>query len=128
MRILRRDEFLKLPAGVLFCKGKPWYFESLHVKGDTITNSDGKPIDFGHRDLCFVAMGHDSGELMRRMDEMLEDGASYPVEVNYGRDGCFDDEDLFLVYEAADLHSLQAAITEALEEEPAAQRVHEKLT
>lgn len=113
MRIYRRAEFMALPEGVLFAKGKPWYFESLHVKGETIS-WDGGRGDFTLRDLVWVD-GHGSAGSALALDMMLEAGASYPLETLYGRDGCFDEEDLFLVYEAADLRALRDVIDGALE-------------
>lgn len=112
MKILRREAFLELPSGVLFAKGKPWYFETPHVKGDTIYHN-GKAIDFIHRDLVSIS-SHDSGEWSDRLDEMVEKGVSYPINEDYGRDGCFDNDDLFLVYEDVDLVELRSAIDAAL--------------
>lgn len=97
---------MKLPEGTLFCKGKPWGFENLHVKGETLTN------DFYARSLQWVS-ANDSGEAMDRLEEMKEHGASYPIEDAEGRDGCFDNEDLFLVYEASDLADLKDVVTKA---------------
>lgn len=36
MRILRRQEFLLLPVGTLYARGKPWAFDNLQIKGETI--------------------------------------------------------------------------------------------
>lgn len=113
MRIYRREAFMALPEGVLFAKGKPWYFESLHVKGETLSWG-GENRDFTLRDLVWVD-GHGSEGSALALDMMLEAGESYPLETLYGRDGCFDEEDLFLVYEAADLRALRALIDTALE-------------
>lgn len=107
MRVYRRKDFLGLPSGTLYCKGKPWFFEDLHVKGDTWVN------DFTCLGLQWVSAA-DSGDAASKLDEMLENGASYPMEDSYGRDGCFDDEDLFLVYEASDLIDLREIINKAL--------------
>lgn len=106
MRIYRRAEFMKLPEGTVFCKGKPWAFEDLCVKGETIPNN------FYARGLQWVD-AHDSGEAFDRLEEMLAEGASYPLETAEMRDGCFNDEDLFLVYEKADLVSLIALFQQA---------------
>lgn len=113
MRIYRRADFLSLPAGTIFCKGKPWYFGSLHVKGDSLEN------DFCARDLCWINSDsgdgeRDSGTDFGALDEMLEEGTSYPIEDCEGRDGCFNDDDLFLVYEADDLRALMRDIENAL--------------
>ncbi len=112
MKIYSRTEFMKLPEGVLFSKGKPWYWDGLHVKGDTIL-IDGRAIDFGERGLLSIE-ANDSGELIGRYEAMRADGASFPMEDAYGRDGCFDDEDLFLVWESDDLHEMARIIHAAL--------------
>lgn len=104
MRIYSRQDFMTLPEGVIFAKGKPWFFGTLSVKGDTIF-MEGRAIDFGVRDLVNIE-SHDSGEWSDRLEEMLENKASYPMNDSYGRDGCFDDEDVFLVYETQDIKKL----------------------
>lgn len=108
MKVYRLDEFRKLPEGTLFCEAEPWVFGTLHVKGETWEH------DFLLRDLQSIE-AHDSGEWGRRLEEMLEEGASYPINDAYGRDGSFNEKALFLVYEREDLLELRRAIDEALE-------------
>ena len=112
MRIYRRAAFMEIPAGTLYSKGKPHYFEGLHIKGDTI-NHEGRNIDFGQRDLVSFEFAN-TDEFIQRWEEMIESGASYPMEDCYGRDGCFDDEDLFLVWERADLEEMQRVMAAAI--------------
>ncbi len=101
---------MALPAGTIYAKGKPHWFEGFMVKGDTIVH-DGKAIDWAYRDLVSWD-SRDSGEFGERFDRMVA-GESFPINEDYGRDGCFDHVDLFLVYEADDLASLAAAIEAA---------------
>jgi hypothetical protein len=107
MRIYRRKEFLALPAGTIYAKGKPWYFDGFSVKGDTWTN------DWLTLSPMWIE-AHDDGEQWQRLEAMLEAGASYPLQESFGRDGCFDDEDIFLVPEKADLEKLRAMVDAAL--------------
>lgn len=107
MRVYRLDEFRKLPEGTLFCEAEPWVFGTLHVKGETWES------DFLLRDLQSIG-ADDSGEWSRRLDEMLENGASYPINDAYGRDGSFNKKALFLVYEHEDLLELRRVVDEAL--------------
>ena len=107
MRVYRRAEFLKLPTGVLFCRGKPWAWEELSVKGETLTN------DFGELGLQWIE-ADSSGDASEMLDRMLEQGISAPLQTSYGRDGRFDDKDLFLVYERDDLWQLAEAIDTAI--------------
>ena len=106
MKIYRREAFMRLPSGTIFAKGKPWAFGELCRFDDAIRRDDGRPFDFVYTPLVGIDMGEDSGEWASRMDDMLENGASYPINTMAGRDGCFDDDELFLVYEPADIEQL----------------------
>lgn len=108
MRIYTREQFLKLPAGTIYAKGKPWHFDGLNVKADTMGN------DFVHLSPMWIE-AQDDGEQWDRLDDMLKNGASYPMAESYGRDGCFDDEEIFLVPERKDLEALRGMIDAALE-------------
>lgn len=108
MRIYKRAEFMQLPGGTIFSKGKPWAFSDLMVK----SSPDGS-LDFVCRSLINID-SHDSEQNWDRLEQMRDVGASFPLNEDYGRDGMFDDEDLFLVYEAADLIQLLSVVNAAL--------------
>lgn len=111
MKIINREEFLKLPAGTLYCKYTPNYWDAPKIKYNTITIS-GKAIDWGYQNLTSI-VAHDGGELGNRIDLMVDYGISYPLEMNcIGRDGLYDHEQLFLIYERADLEKLIKELTE----------------
>lgn len=104
MKIYKREAFLKLPGGTIFCKGQPWFWGQISIKADSLPN------DYIEMELNTIE-SNDSGDIVRKYEEMLESGANYPLTDDYyGRDGCFDDEDLFLVYEVADLFILKGII------------------
>lgn len=103
MRILTRQEFLKLPAGVLFQKGQPWYWDTPALKGETILDDEGKAIDFHYTDIFECAW---TGAPTDFWEEMLKTGKEVPQELCGSRDGCFDDEDIFMVYSTEDRHAL----------------------
>lgn len=109
MRIYRRAEFLKLPEGTIYAKGKPWHFGRFRVKFDTSESGN----DWWSLDPCWVAAirGDDAFD---RLDEMLEKGASYPMQDAIDRDGLYDEDALFLVFEPADLLTLRGMIDGAI--------------
>ncbi len=110
MKIYKRKEFVKLPEGTIYCKGKPWYWEQLSVKAESINDNS----DFIEMQLNTIE-SNDSGDLIEKYDRMLELGESHPLTDDYyGRDGCFDDEDIFLVYERHDLQVLKSIIDKAI--------------
>lgn len=117
MRVYTRQEFLKLPEGTVYCKGQPWAFGGINIKGETIAASDGRLIDWYYLDPEWID-AHDSGEAGARLDEMLSTGASYPMQDAIGRDGCFDENEVFLVYEDADIQKLVGWLIENIDSTP----------
>jgi hypothetical protein len=109
MRIYRRKEFLRLPEGTVYAKGKPWYFGALSIKHDTTDYGDWWSLD-----PCWIS-ANDSSEAVDRLEAMLEEGASHPMEDSIGRDGLIQEEDaLFLVFEKDDLLKLREMIDKAI--------------
>lgn len=107
MKIYRRDEFVKLPAGTLFAKGHQWAFDDLCVKGETLS-----PSDWYFRPLVWIESDGDSDQ-WSKLDAMLETGSSEPIAAYEQRDGSFDPTDIFLVYEPTDLAALEEVIKRA---------------
>jgi hypothetical protein len=107
MRIYRRTEFLKLPEGTIYAKGKPWAFHNLSIKGYSLGD------DWTYLDPIGID-GADSGDECDKLDAMLKHGESHPMARMYGRDGYFDTDAIFLVCERADLETLRKMIDDAL--------------
>lgn len=107
MKIYKREEFLKLPEGTIYAKGKPWYFGGLGIKHDTTDYGD-----WWYLDPCWIDSEKEPWDLL---DDMLENGSSQPMETAIGRDGLHDAEALFLVFESADLLKLREMIDKAIE-------------
>lgn len=120
MKIVDRNTFMSLPAGTLYIKGSPHaYHAPICVKGESLPNDD--PTlqgDWFHRDLSEVD-AHNSDQQMRRMDAMLYRGESFPLSDGIGRDGCFDPDDTFLIYEEEDLREVIKVCNTAIETEQA---------
>lgn len=105
---------MRLPEGTFYSKGKEWFFSDIMMKGETVISSDGRNIDWYQSWFNWVE-GHDTGECIGRLEEMKNNGASYPMQDSCGRDGCFDKEEFFLVYEKPDLEKLKEYIQRALD-------------
>lgn len=99
MKIYKRADFLKLPIGVIYSKGKRNYFDSFMVKTKNLEN------DFCYRDLMWFS-SENEGDQLNKFDKMIDEGISLPINYAISRDGCFDEEDLFLVYEKEDLKEI----------------------
>lgn len=103
MKILSRQQFLNLPEGVLYCVNRTKEevgFSDLKIKGETLSNNN------DWFEICLTCYEHhDTGELIERHDDMLK-GVSYPLEISQCRNGLFEDDNIFLVYEKKDLSQL----------------------
>lgn len=111
MKVVNRTEFLKLPPGTFYAKGKPWYFDGVTVKNANAYNGD----DWWALHFCWPdTETGDCGECIDVMEKSLADGSSFPMQTAVDRDGLHDAEQLFLVFEKAELLQLRLLIDEAL--------------
>lgn len=110
MRILNRADFLKQPEGVLFAKYTSMgQFDLLCVKHDTIVGFDGRAFDFRYQD--GMQINADDSEEWLDVLEKAESGASFSLDLNCSsRDGLFDADQLFVVFEQADLEAYRDLI------------------
>lgn len=107
MRVFSRADFLKMPAGTIYAKGVRWAFGGLNIKGESLGT------DWLALDPCWVS-ARDGGEAIDRLEEMLETSASHPGADAFSRDGYFEADAIFLVFERADLEALRVHIDAAL--------------
>jgi hypothetical protein len=112
MKIVDRKAFLALPAGTVYAKYAPSYFEELCIKGETLPYND-----WCEQDIVGSFHAKDSGEWSNLLDESLMTGKSLQMDFNIeARDGCFDDDQLFAVWEQRDVLALIARLLDAVME------------
>lgn len=107
MKIHDRDQFLKLPKGTVYCKGRPYAFGDITIKHESLEN------DWYEQTFNWID-AESSTEAFDRLYEMHDNGASYPMQDSVTRDGCFDDKEMFLVFEKEDVIKLISYFQEAL--------------
>lgn len=114
MRIVNREQFMSLPYGTIYCKcdefGNP---DEPRIK----YNNAGSNVDWYCTDLANLWADdiEDSGQLFDRLKEMITTGKSYPLGDIGVRDGLFEAEQLFLIYELEDLKKLRGFIDVAIQ-------------
>ena len=101
MRMVDRKTFLAMPSGTLYYQGKPWVFNGLMIKGDTLPSDD-----WTYCDPC----GYSPEEF-----ESMQSGEKHSVNHLYGRDGGFDATDLFIVLDLGDLAWLRYQVNAAID-------------
>lgn len=114
MRVVDRETFLALPPGTLFAKFEPDVFGPLQLKADTCGE------DFVCVELIPSFEGvRDCGDWHEVLDRMVAGEASPPLRYDsYGRDGYFDRDQLFAVFEERDVRALLDHIIEATGVQP----------
>ena len=103
MKIISRKELVALPAGTVWSYYEPCIFRDLYIK-----DSEPEPDypDFSNSCLIGSVDCVSSGDFTDKCDQM-EAGESLPVDFeSSGREGLFDDKQLFAVYEPADVDIL----------------------
>ncbi len=116
MRIVKWDEFVKLPAGTLYCESDAYYsFDVILIKGDQLY-IDGNPSDYYEQTLTGID-AKSSHEAFQRIDEMQENSkVSYPLEESESRNGLFEygEGKQYLIYEYDDLLLFKSWIENAI--------------
>jgi len=103
VRIVNRETFLALQAGVMFSKYSPLVFGELMIKGDTA-----QPNDFWYQDIADAVAGHSSNERMDTLFDSEKSGASFAMDFECeSRDALFDADELFAVWEQADIDAFK---------------------
>jgi|SRR5882762_3268837 len=111
MKIYNRREFLKLPDGsTVYHEGKPWFFGDIEIKQETWTNTNDWLYQYFGSVAADSRTDEDESDLL---DDMRSTGASYPLDTSWDRNGMYDEDSLFLVYEPEDLDVLIKALSEA---------------
>jgi hypothetical protein len=105
MRILNRKEFLQLAGQHLFCKYSPQVTEDLEI----LRGSCGENDFYTDQISGVLAVAGDSCGVTSQMLHDAEKDSTLELPVEYyatGRDGCFEEDQLFLVYSKKDVRDL----------------------
>lgn len=112
MKILNRKDFLALPKGVLYSNYNEYTREvyELHIKDETSVSPEGVDdwvfLDLGGSptDYNYYPSSEQRGKEHR---DSLKNGTSFDFEYDgYERDGNYNEEEFFAVYEKEDLTKL----------------------
>lgn len=112
MKIVSRKEFLALPAGTVYSKYVHCAFDTLCIKGETLfTNAD----DWFYQDIAGAVDSHDMREFSERLIEASKTGESIAMNFDIqSRDGCFESEQMFAVWEEDDVMRLVVRLLRAV--------------
>lgn len=109
MKIYTRKDFLELPNGTVYHEGEPWAFGDIQIKHETWKN------DWLYQSFGWIE-AQNSNEATDRLYEMQETGVSYPLDTSWSRNGLFEEESIFLVYEPDDIDTMIESLKKAKEQ------------
>jgi hypothetical protein len=111
MKIVDRATFLALPPNTLYSKYAPCYMEPPSIKMDSITN------DWFESEIHDAIDCQSSSDFADKLQEAQETGCSLKMDFEtQGRDGCYEQDQLFAVWEPDDVKSLIARLQECIHE------------
>lgn len=108
MKIVNLEQFLQLPAGSVYAKFEPVIFGDLYVKEGSIGNVDW---------VCapFIAVDDEEKDEYYITNESYAEGTSFKLDVNWTcRDGLYEKNQLFAVYEKEDVEQLITKLQDSL--------------
>jgi len=109
MKIVNRRQFLALPENTVFSKYEPCVFGELMIKGESLAN------DFYAQEIGDAIFCSGSSDRVDKLGASERDGASLPMDFDCpGRDGLFDDDQMFAVWEPEDVRKLIARLQECV--------------
>lgn len=107
MKIINREEFLKQSEGILYSEYKPFSFYGLYVKGNTISSEEHGNFDYNELGLIGNINADNSDELYYKLDVAEKISRKLNLDFECGmRNGGFDGEQLYAVYEQKDIEGL----------------------
>ena len=101
MKIVTAKEFLLLPKGTVFAKYDPCILDEIHIKQDSIGETDFYYISFS----CI-----DPDDFFK----MEEEKVTVPMDVSILRDGLFDMKQLYLVFSTQDVRNIIDVLSETI--------------
>jgi hypothetical protein len=103
MRIVSKKEFMKLPIGTVWSYYEPCVFRDLNIKVSDLSEWE---TDFLY-DGVIGKIDVQSSEDFTNKCELMEKGESVPMDFEQtSREGLFDDDQLFAIYEKEDVEKL----------------------
>ena len=114
MKLVNKKEFLKMHEGAVYFEkvkdpSDAMWLGCLHIKGESCGD-----VDFFNIDLLNPLLSPEMNEEIFKSFERLDNGENLKIDFNCsGRDGMYDDTDMYYVLDKDDVKSLLDVITEA---------------
>ena len=115
MKILNKEEFLALPAGIIYSKYQPvGMFDGLYLKGESLEN------DWKYKSLIStVDFPIGDSDVNIYLLNVQKHGATFRMDLECGeRDGLYNTDEYFAVYDTTDVRELLMELVEKFKHYP----------
>ena len=113
MKIVDLNQFLSMPPGTLYAKYSPCVVEGMAIKGETIWETK----DFYTTDLSMPIDCINCSDFEDKLFDSELNGTSIKIGIareDESRDGCYDRDQLFMVWERYDVYALIGRLVQAV--------------
>jgi hypothetical protein len=109
MRIVDRKTFLKLHAGITYSKYEPCVLGPIEIKGDTLR------ADFFSQQISDAVACESSEDFYDILLDAEKNGTNFDMDFNCeGRDGMYDEDQLFAIWGDDDVRALINRLAETI--------------
>lgn len=113
MYIVDRDTFLQHPVNTVFSVFDPNVFGPLRIKGDSLIWEEGN--DFCYQEIADSVYCIGSNDFHVKLNEAAEKGKQLRMDFDcWERDGCFEYEELYAVWDKQDVQQLIERLQECI--------------
>lgn len=110
MKIIDRKTFLALPPETLFSKYEPCCFRELQIKEET------NGVDFDVQGIHDALECDGTEDFFDKLEDAKDEGLSLRMDFEViSRDGCFEESQLFAVWEQQDVIQLISRLSKCLD-------------
>jgi hypothetical protein len=111
MKMMKLDDFLKMPNGTVFQKYESHQFGQIQILGERVGTRD----FLSNESLEMPIGGEGLDEELGAIETMIATGSSHPVQFDdYARDGYLKEDQIYAVWEKDDLTGLIAMLRQSL--------------
>ncbi len=109
MKIVDRKTFLACPPGTVYARYEPCIFGALEIKGENCGDDD-----WFYQELVGSIYCDNSTDFAMKLEDAIEKGESFKMDFDIeSRDGCYNEDEIFAVWEDDDVRQLESRLAEA---------------
>jgi len=112
MKIINKPDFLKLPIGTVYSDYGPFNITNFAIKGESLIESN----DFYYTSIIDSIDSETSSDFFDILEKAEKEKTSFNIDLDVcSREGFFEKNQLFVIWEKSDIEKLIKKLSECLE-------------